>query len=231
MKKILLSVCFAVGALTCFAQSDNPPVSFGIKGGVNFSTLQQSASGSSSTTASGSLTTFHAGVFADFRVSDAFSVQPQLLYTGKGGSNKDNESADGFSASDNVKLSLYYLHLPVYALYHAPVGDNDFFIGAGPFISYGLSGNEKGSISISDIQTESGSTTETQNINQKVDFGSSDSTGVKRTDFGASVMAGFKLKNGFLISASYDLGLSNISPTADADVKTRVFSISVGYSF
>jgi hypothetical protein len=231
MKKIILTACLIVGSLACFAQTDSP-ISFGIKGGINFSNLQQSSSGSSSTTASGSLTSFHAGVFADFKVSDAISVQPQLLYTGKGASNKENDSEDGFSASDNVKLNLYYLHLPVYALYHAPVGDNDFFIGAGPFISYGLSGNEKGSVSFSgDDGSGSGTTTQTENINQKVDFGSSDSTGIKRMDYGASVMAGFKFRNGFLISASYDLGLANIAPGGEADIKTRVFSVSVGYSF
>lgn len=237
MKKIFFTICLSIGTLTCFAQNyggGDSQISFGIKGGVNFSNLQEKVQGSSSSTSPGSLTTFNAGVFADFKMNDNFSVQPQLLYMGKGAADKENVSADGFGVSSNVKLNLYYLHLPVYALYHAPVGDNDFFVGAGPFVSYGLSGRDKGSVT-STYQQASGANgvqtvTQTENVDQKVNFGGSDSSDVKRIDYGASAMIGFKFSNGLLISASYDLGLNNIAPT-DADVKTRVFSVSVGYSF
>lgn len=229
MKKIFLSICLVIGTLTCFAQSDSQ-IKFGIVGGVSFSNLQETSSGSSGSVSTGSLTTFHAGIFADFKAGDNFSVQPQLLYAGKGAADKENATSEGFGASENVKLNLYYLHLPVYALYHAPVNDNDFFIGVGPFISYGLSGHSKGSITVTETDGTQTST-QSHNVDEKVNFGGSDTSDVKRTDFGASAMVGFKFSNGFLISARYDLGLSNIAPGTDADVKTRVFAVSVGYSF
>jgi hypothetical protein len=234
MKKLLLITFLLAGSLTTFAQvyQDDSPVSFGIKGGVNLATLQQSTSGSNSSSTTGSLTSFHAGVFADFKFGDSFSIQPSLLYTGKGATEKENESNPEYSINSNVRLTLNYLELPVYALYHTPVGDNDFFIGAGPFVGYGLSGKEKGSESESiteDNDTQSASTS----VDQNVKFGSDSSSDVKRIDYGISAMAGFKFSMGFLVSVYYDLGLANIDPDSsdDSKIRTRVAGLSVGYSF
>jgi hypothetical protein len=220
MKKLLLITFLLAGSLTTFAQvyQDDSPVSFGIKGGVNLATLQQSTSGSNSSSTTGSLT--------------SFSIPPSLLYTGKGATEKENESNPEYSINSNVKLTLNYLELPVYALYHTPVGDNDFFIGAGPFVGYGLSGKEKGSESESiteDNDTQSASTS----VDQNVKFGSDSSSDVKRIDYGISAMAGFKFSMGFLVSVYYDLGLANIDPDSsdDSKIRTRVAGLSVGYSF
>lgn len=236
MKKNLLTICLIIATITAFGQSSQEStVAFGIKGGVNFASLLQTEQGSASSISSGSLTSFHAGIFADFKLGDSFSVQPSLLYTEKGATDKENVSSVGFSESSNVKLTINYLQLPIYALYHKHVGNNDFFIGAGPFIAYGLSGKEKGSATETSEEpvppNEQMTVTRTSAIDDKVNFGDSDTSDVKRVDYGVSAMIGFKFNNGFLISAYYDLGLANIAPTSDADIKTRVFGVSVGYSF
>jgi len=236
MKKKLLTICLIIATITSFAQSSQKStVAFGIKGGINFASLLQTEEGSSNSISSSLLTSFQAGIFADFKFGDSFSVQPSLLYTGKGATDKENVSSEGFSESSNVKLTLNYLQLPIYALYHKPVGNNDFFIGAGPFIAYGLSGKEKGSATETFEQpvppNEETTVTRTSAIDDKVSFGDSDTSDVKRVDYGVSAIIGFKFNNGFLISAYYDLGLANIAPASDADIKTRVFGVSVGYSF
>ncbi|MGN6181740.1 MAG: porin family protein [Mucilaginibacter sp.] len=234
MKKILFTICLTIGALACFAQTETSPIVFGIKAGVNFSNLHQTIDGASGSISSGSISSFNAGVFADFRTDNSFSIQPQLLYTGKGANDKRSVAGQYNSSSSNIELNLYYLHLPVYVVYHIPVRSNSFFIGAGPFGSYGLNGSENGTITSTFQQAVppnfTQTVTRTNKIDHKVNYGSSDSSDVKRMDYGASVMAGFRFKNGFLISACYDLGLSNIAPS-DADVKTRVFSVSLEYSF
>ena len=236
MKKILLIVFLFAGSLTGFAQVSNdvPPVSFGIKAGVNFANLQQTYAGSSEAVSSGTLTSFQAGVFADFRFG-GISIQPSLLYNGEGATSNINETVDGFPLSSNIKLTINYLQLPVYALYHIPVNHNDFYFGLGPFLSYGINGTEKGSVGIVIPSGANNATTENEPVNQKVKFGSDSTSDVKRIDYGATVMAGFKFSGGFLISAFYDMGLANIAANDytgdDAKVKTRVLGISVGYSF
>jgi hypothetical protein len=109
------------------------------------------------------------------------------------------------------------LQVPVNVLYHVPAVVGDFYFGAGPFLGMGVSGKEKVRIN----GTEQ---------SEDVKFGSGDEE-VKRTEFGANAIVGFKFKTGFLINANYDLGLSNITNDDTGKLKNRVFGISVGYAF
>ena len=51
---------------------------FGVKGGVNFTffNVEESNFGPSTETETG----FYAGVFADFKIDESFSIQPEVLY-------------------------------------------------------------------------------------------------------------------------------------------------------
>ena len=42
---------------------------------------------------------------------------------------------------------------------------------------------------------------------------------------------GYLFKNGFLINANYDLGLSKLGKDDDSKVYNRVVKVSVGYTF
>lgn len=209
MKKTLLSLCLLMASFAAFAQL--PTVGF--KGGVNFATVNASASGTNLTVTSGTLTTFNVGAFVDFKFGNV-SLQPALNFTGKGGkfSNSGDEDFEG-----SAQFKLYYLQVPVNVVYHVPVVVGDFYFGAGPYVGMGVSGKEKVKINGAE-QSED------------VKFGSGDEE-IKRTDFGANAIVGFKFKTGFLINANYDLGLSNITNDDTGKLKNRVFGISVGYAF
>ena len=184
---------------------------------MNFAKYKESAEGVS--LSSGTLTTFNVGVFADFKLPSNFSIQPAVNYTGKGGQ---------FSASDNgakavTKLQLYYLQVPVNAVYHVPVLVGDIYFGAGPYIAKGLSGKIKSTAD--DGQGNKSSAT------MDIKFGTGDGDEIKPMQYGADIIVGFKLKNGLLINANYDLGLSNDAPHAGTGTnKSKVFGVSVGFS-
>jgi len=206
MKKTLLSLCLLMASFAAFAQLPT----IGFKGGVNFAKLNVSADGTNVTANSGTLTTFNVGAFVDFKFGNV-SLQPALNFTGKGGK-FSSEEVDG-----SAQFKLYYLQVPVNVVYHVPAVVGDFYFGAGPFLSMGVSGKEKANVN----GTE-------ESVNVK--FGSGEDE-VKRTEFGANAIVGFKFKTGFLINANYDLGLSNITNDNTGKLKNRVFGISVGYAF
>lgn len=204
MKKILLILCCTIAVSVAFAQTP----SFGIRGGVNFASLN--ASNGNLSLSTGSTTTFAVGVFADFKVG-AVSIQPALNYTGKGG-NIEEEGA-------MIDIKTYYVQVPVNVVYRIPAVIGNVYFGAGPFVGVGFSGKAK---------VTSNGISESMDIT----FGS-DPGDFKITEFGLNGIAGVEFKGGLILGLNYDLGLSDISNNGgeSASLKNRVFGISVGYKF
>lgn len=128
MKKLLLVAAVAVFGLSN-AQT------FGLKAGANVSSL-------SNTDGSQAKFGFYGGAFANVPLSASFSIQPEVLYNGKGA------KAD-FDNSDS-KLNLDYISVPVMFQYKATP---QFYLEAGPEFSFLASAKEKvgnNSISIKD---------------------------------------------------------------------------------
>ncbi|RFZ95032.1 PorT family protein [Mucilaginibacter conchicola] len=205
MRKFLLSVCCAFAVSSAFAQVP----SFGIRGGIGFAKL--SASNGNISVSTGSTTTFAAGVFADFKTGNNFSIQPALNYVGKGG----NVSDDGAE----VDIKTYYLQVPINVVYHVPAVFGHVYFGAGPYVAMGLSGKAKASDG-------------TNSASEDIHFGSG-ADEFKKIDAGLNGIAGFEFKNGFLIGLNYDLGLTDIGNdgTSEVSTKNRVFGVSIGFKF
>jgi hypothetical protein len=205
MRKLIFTVALASAAL--FASAQIPKL--GIKGGVNFANV--TASSGSVSASFDNLTTFSIGAFADLKAG-AISIQPGLYYTGKG------FQLDNQVANETDKIKLFYLQVPVNFVYHAPIVVGNIYLGAGPFVAYGISGKSKAT---------SGSTS----VEEDITFGDGDDD-IKRTEFGLQGIAGLQLKGGFLIGISYDLGLSNIANNTDeGSVKNKVFGVAIGFTF
>ncbi|MFD0792281.1 porin family protein [Mucilaginibacter litoreus] len=209
MKKILLSICCAFAVSATFAQT--PTV--GIKGGLNLASLTSSSNTSSSSITTGTLTSFSAGIFVDFKAGSNWSVQPALLYTGKGA----KESGEFDETNITIKAKINYLQLPLNFVYNVNSVAGTFYIGAGPYLGYGLSAKLEGN---SNGQSES----------DDIGFGDGEDQ-YKRIDAGATALIGYKFKQGVLLNLNYDLGLTDISNQSSSSTKTRVFGISVGYAF
>ncbi|MFP3599723.1 outer membrane beta-barrel protein, partial [Chryseobacterium sp. SIMBA_029] len=78
MKKLILGLAVTAGTLA-FAQQtpSSNPVTFGVKGGMNVSSLSKDSGLDDQKSKIG----FNAGVFANIPVAASFSVQPEVLYS------------------------------------------------------------------------------------------------------------------------------------------------------
>ena len=126
MKKILtLAVLTVLGFTNVNAQKIN----FGIKGGLNFANIS-----GDNTKNFDAVTSFNFGVLSEIPISDKFSFQPELLYSGQ-----------GYSFNDNT-VALGYLNVPLMGKYYVTKG---FSVEAGPQIGYLLSAKNE-SINVKD---------------------------------------------------------------------------------
>ena len=138
MKKIILTVG-AIFAFSLANAQDKEDMSFGIKGGMNISAV-------TNITGSSSLTGFHIGGFAEFKVSDKFTIQPELLYSTQG------------DKYDGGKTNLDYINIPVMFKYYVA---DAFSLEAGPQIGLLISGKEK---------LDSGTSTDVKSAYKSTDF-------------------------------------------------------------
>jgi hypothetical protein len=127
--KLLSVSALLLGAVTVSnaqedaSNKDSMAVSFGVKGGVNFATLDGGDIDSPD-----SRTSFHVGAFAEIPVADIFSVQVEALYSGQGAEG-DYRGRDG----DKVELQLDYINVPVLAKLYVVKG---LSIEVGPQFSF-----------------------------------------------------------------------------------------------
>jgi opacity protein-like surface antigen len=126
--KIFATAIIFTSALTASAQAEadnteDKSVSFGVKGGVNFSSMTGEDIDNPD-----SRTSFHVGALVEIPVSDMFSVQAEAMYSGKG-FDFEYEGTDG----DNAELQLDYIDVPVLAKIYVTKG---LSIEAGPQISF-----------------------------------------------------------------------------------------------
>lgn len=201
MKKLLLSAAILFGSMGAFAQGG---LGYGLRAGVNIPKYSMD-NGSTK-----SITGFFVTGYLDAPISPTFSIQPGLSLQNKGGKESISEG------SSESKVTVMSLDIPVNLVAKFPTGaSGNFFVGAGPYVGFGLSGKTK--------QTLAGVTTE-----DDIKFGSGSGDQMKRTDFGVNFLAGYQLTNGFQINAGYGLGLTNLSPNVGS-AKNRVWSVGIGF--
>ncbi|CAM1353998.1 porin family protein [Tenacibaculum halocynthiae] len=195
MKKLLVIAMVALG-FTAKAQD----IDFGVKAGVNFANLTGDIPDNSSVR-----TSFHVGGVVEFKITDKFSIQPELLYSAQGMKYEREQGGVNFEFTTKVD----YLYLPVMAKYY--VIDN-FSIEAGPQLGFLLSAKTK---------AEAASVSNTQDFKENAED----------MDFGLNFGLGYKLNNGLNFGVRYNLGLSNLAKENGTDIKNGVFQVSVGYNF
>ena len=155
-----------------------------------------------------------AGLVVDAPLSADVHFRTGLNFVQKGYTMKEDVAKETFSIN--------YLELPLNVVYNA----NGFFIGAGPSLSYAISGMDKIHFSDGSVEDEK----------EKIEFGSNEEQ-IKPFDFGANFTAGYKTKSGFLITGNYTMGLSNMSnsgldvPDEKTKIKNNCFGIKIGFMF
>lgn len=210
MKKIILSA--ATLAAVCFSATAQEDIKFGIKAGVNIATFGGDAEDSDSRTG------FHAGAVAEFKLSETFSIQPELFYSQMGAKSEYNDDFGGISVSYEETAKYDYISLPVLAKYYIIEG---LSIEAGPQISLLVSSKIEQKASGGGESGEA--TTDVKDSTNSIDFG----------------LAGglaYDLPMGVFFQARYYAGISNTldvegNDGQDFDMKNMAVQLSVGYKF
>ncbi len=200
------------------AQNDNPGPAFGIKGGLNLSTLfvDDDNIDNSSWKAG-----YHAGIFMKVPLTTMLAVQPEVLYSSLGskvtygGSNL--EQTLGIRPGE-VRFNLNYVQVPI--LFVANIGALN--VHAGPYASYLLNANVKNLQSGSDFINSGTLLKLSEN-----DF--------QRIDYGLAAGIGFDLQN-IKVGARYNYGLHEIGDGGIAgrltgNARNAAAQVYVGFGF
>lgn len=137
MKKLFLGLSIAISSLV-FAQEKtqktSSPVGFGLKAGLNVSSLSNADD-------SKAKAGFYGGAFVNIPVASSFSVQPEVLYSGVG------VKEDG---GNDLKLNLDYISVPVMFQYNALP---NLYLEAGPQFGFLINSklkNDDASVDVKD---------------------------------------------------------------------------------
>jgi len=230
-----------IAVITIF--SLNAQISFGVKTGLNLSSINGGFTGEKyeSTFSRKGYSSILIGVVSEFKISEKFAFQGELLYSQQGNKFEMNQSSPGWDAiifEQEIKSN--YINIPLIAKYYIKEG---FSLEAGPQIGFLLSSKSNW--------------TENWFDEYNPDFysGSGDIKDYKSSiDYGLNFGLGYKLDNGLNFGIRYYLGLANINNSdslnnsysyADENLyssyevdsenpsfsnqKNRVFQITVGY--
>lgn len=169
------------------AQTNNSDEShFGVKGGVNFSNIISEDIDDNNV-----LTSFNVGVYGTFPVGDILSIQPEVLYSRKGG----ELTYDNAFVSGKTQFKLNYIEVPI--LLKVNVTDN-FNIHVGPYVAYLIDAQVK--------NDADGGTIDFEDDYDNDDF--------NKFDAGISAGIGFDF-NSIGIGARYNYGFTNIGKERD----------------
>ncbi|UEQ77293.1 porin family protein [Chryseobacterium arthrosphaerae] len=212
MKKLILGLAVTAGTLA-FAQQtpSSNPVTFGVKGGMNVSSLSNGADLSDSKSKIG----FNAGVFANIPLASSFSVQPEVIYNDLGSKVTREYTVLGNNYKSEYSRNLGYVAVPVMFQYNATP---EFFLEAGPEFGFLVSAKDKLKSS-----TNNSNNTQVATLN-KDDF--------QTFNFGIGIGAGYYFIPNLGITARYTAGLTDIYKNNSGDaVKNNVFQVGLAYKF
>ncbi|GBU07474.1 hypothetical protein AwDysgo_08050 [Bacteroidales bacterium] len=224
LKKFTLLLCLLSLSVSGFAQ-----LHFGVKGGLNYSTVSASEYKPSEgpnpefvITDLDYKSSYHIGMLVQYRMQD-FAIESGAYYSVQGGKGVKKVGA----AKYEVRADPAYLQIPVLLLYKFNVSDKfKLYPTIGTFVAYGLSGK------INKEYTANGN-----NIHPPVseDYFNGN---VRKIDWGTS--AGLNLEyNKFVLGVAYEYGFLRVNSTkveGNAQTKgknahNKNFKASVAYVF
>ncbi|WP_297333282.1 porin family protein [Flavobacterium sp.] len=203
IKMLFLSAVMFGGIAAVNAQTSNMnslSPRFGVKGGVNFATVTGDDFDSPD-----SRTSFHVGVLGEMPLTEMFSIQAEVLYSGQG-FDADIEGSDG----DKAEYQLDYINVPILAKVYVLDG---LSLEVGPQFSFVVN--------------------EEFDFNPNSNDGDIDLEGTpaeaESFEFGVAAGLTFETSMGLFATGRYNMGLTDI--IEDIDAKNSVFQIGIGYKF
>jgi len=199
MKKHLISLGIVIGTMS-FAQSTDGP-RFGVKAGGNLSSF----TGGDSKSKIG----FYAGALVNIPISDAFSVQPEVVYSQQGAKAKDDYEMATYTVK-NMEQTLSYINVPVMLQYNVTP---EFYLEAGPEFGLLVNAQAKGDIN--------GSSYKANNKDSMKSF-----------NFGAGIGLGYRFTENLGVNVRYIAGVTKILKNDFGDSsKNTNFQLGLNYYF
>lgn len=196
MKKFSFTfLCLLMISLAAFSQTKG----FGIKAGITTNYLKFTQNDE---TIEGQKIGFYLGVLNHLPLDKNFALQPNFQVALKG------------AKLPGIEFTTWHLELPVNLLYT----HNGFYVGGGPYISYGLDGKAKGE----DLQPDG-----------EVDIYSKAETPdylFRRLEGGVNLLMGYTFPGGISLNANFSHGLNNLyRGTGNNKITSKTFGFSIAY--
>lgn len=214
MKKI--NYLFLVGILVGMsgAASGQVQLAIGLKGGLNFASLNTNSSIKSNY---GNRTGYHGGAYVMFKFTKV-AIQPEIIFSRQGQTFTFN--------SKDYNSNYDYVNIPIMLKFYLAAGFN---LQAGP--QFGFLASSKGAV-INNFNSS----------NPSVSTGQDLKNFMKSSDVSIGVGFGWDLPLGLNVGARYNIGLSDInkysgnqappnqvSSLGTSQAKNQVIQVSVGY--
>lgn len=220
-RKILLSI---ISSFLIFNFS-TAQVSYGIRGGVNFSkwqgedlqVIEDLLDKTDGYLVTKGKTGFHVGAYANIPLSETFSIEPGIGYSKKGYSIKGDFQINTLkilAINAGAQVQSHYIDIPV--LLKANVA-NGLQVYAGPQVSFLVRSTLNAKLGVLGISVFNKGIGITERFN--------------KVDLGLTGGIGYQFDNGINLRAGYDYGLSKLDKNDNYAAYNRVIKISVGYTF
>ncbi|AYN02377.1 PorT family protein [Chryseobacterium aahli] len=230
MKKLILGLAITAGSLA-FAQTtttkstSSSDVRFGVKGGMNVSSLSKDAGLEDQKSKIG----FNAGIFATIPVAESFSIQPEVLYSQYGAKiESTNEFTVLGTTTRNVEsysTNLDYIAVPVMFQYNFVP---NFYVEAGPEFGFLVGAKNKGDRTTT-VTTGSNTSTSSASYSDKID-----KDNLNTFNFGIGLGAGYYFTDNIGITARYVAGVTDVAkdrPNGSDAVRNNTFQVGLAYKF
>lgn len=206
MKKNVVTFVFAVSALIFSSQlsAQDNPVSVGFKAGTSLSNYRLGGDMKgfkSKMNIGGSVGGF---VRYDLNTNFALQASVEAYYKTSKLESKTDRSSD--------ELKSFGVEIPVYAIVQGELGNGKAFIGAGPYVGYGISTKSNG-VNLFKNNSEAGKPV------------------MNRFDYGVGGIIGYDFDKNWQINASYQLGLADLHKGKGGSMKSHGASIGLAYKF
>ena len=221
--KFKLLIITSITLLMCKLASAQD-IEWGVKAGINMSTLKTDIDGEKY------LFGYHVGGLADIKITEKFSIQPELFYSLEGAKIKDSFSFEDegttFDIDYKEDAKLAYLQLPIMLKYELA---KNLSLEAGPQIGYLLSAKSDYDVTMT-FDDETFSDSGTESIKDQV----------KSFAYGLNLGLGYEFSNKMFVQGRYHLGLSDINKSDSSNddesidrgsIKNSGFKLSLGYKF
>lgn len=182
------------------------------------------------------------GFLAEIPIGSSLAFRPELNFFQEG-------TKASYTASDLIdiyteeqKITLNYIQLPLNVVYKVSAGSGTAFFGLGPAVEFGLSGKSKykgtntGAPDFNKTYDVKFDGKKSEDADQAGQTSYYDNYHLKRVDVAINVLAGYKLEMGVFVKLGYSHGFMDLSPDKnDPDqgdrysYKNSGFNVSVGY--